>query len=336
MSVKILVVEDEFAIGTVIAQQIQQLGYVVDEIVASGEQAIKSCEHHHPDLVLMDIQLNGKIDGIEAARKIAEYEIPVVFLTSHVDSKTLDRAKTTLPNGYLLKPVCLEDLKITLEVALYKHQNEKKLKRREQWLESILEKFQDGVITTDTAGSITYFNPSAERLTGWSAKKALGLSCQKVLNFEENGFAVDTFNLINELLGEAPENGVNRDQIQIISKQKKMFPIDLHVTLLKDEQGGIKGNVITIRDRSNRHTIASDAEDPRQSLIHSLTKRQKEILTYIARGYSTKEIGSMLFISPRTVEFHRQNMMKTLGVHDVVALVQVAILHKIHGTFQKN
>ncbi|MEW6492882.1 MAG: response regulator, partial [Cyanobacteriota bacterium] len=103
--ITVLVVEDEWVTARDIKTSLEKLDYVVLAILATGEEAIQKAIELQPDLVLMDIILQGKIDGIEAAEQIqALCNIPVVFLTAYSDSETLQRASITHPFGYLVKP----------------------------------------------------------------------------------------------------------------------------------------------------------------------------------------------------------------------------------------
>ena len=130
MSAKILVVEDEAIIAEDIALRLEKMGYEVVDIVASGEEAIAAAAIHEPDLVLMDIMLQGLMDGIMAADKIREtLEIPVVYLTAYADENTLKRAKVTQPLGYILKPFRETELWVTIEIALSRHQAELEVKK---------------------------------------------------------------------------------------------------------------------------------------------------------------------------------------------------------------
>src|SRR5659263_616717 len=102
---QILVVEDEVITGMAIKKMLQNLGYNVPVVVTSGEEAIKKVKENNPDLMLMDINLNSEMDGIEAAAQIHSfYDIPVIYLTAYADNKTLERAKITEPYTYLIKP----------------------------------------------------------------------------------------------------------------------------------------------------------------------------------------------------------------------------------------
>jgi CheY-like chemotaxis protein len=119
---KILVVEDENIVALEIKKRLQHLGYTVAGVAATGEDAVRKAEGILPDLVLMDIMLKGEIDGIDAASEIRRrLNIPVIYLTAYSDGETLERAKLTEPYGYILKPFEEDDLRTTIEIALYRH-----------------------------------------------------------------------------------------------------------------------------------------------------------------------------------------------------------------------
>ena len=128
---RVLVVEDESIVARALPARLETLGYAVVGVVASGEEAIEQAGELSPDLVLMDIRLHGAMDGIEAAGQIQEgCDIPVVYVTAHADQATLDRAALTGPYGYLLKPAEEGALHAAIEIAVYKHGTERRLKER--------------------------------------------------------------------------------------------------------------------------------------------------------------------------------------------------------------
>ena len=132
---KILVVEDESIVAMDIQSRLQRLGYEVPEVAASGEDALELATEIHPDLVLMDIMLQGDMDGVETAKILYErFGIPAIFLTAYSSESTVQEAMTAHPFGYILKPFNSQDLHRTIEIALYKHQTEKKLREREETL----------------------------------------------------------------------------------------------------------------------------------------------------------------------------------------------------------
>jgi signal transduction histidine kinase len=132
---RILVVEDEGIVALDIQSKLRAMGYDVPQIVSSARDAVESAQTLQPDLVLMDIQLEGDVDGVAAAERITrELQIPVVYLTAYSDRATLERAKIAHPMGYLLKPFEERDLYTTVEIALHKHVVEKEKARLEERL----------------------------------------------------------------------------------------------------------------------------------------------------------------------------------------------------------
>jgi putative two-component system response regulator len=126
---RIMIVEDERIIAGYIKRILQDMGYAVSKVVSSGEEAIKKAQEDNPDLVLMDIILQGEMDGIEAASQIrSRFNIPVLYLTAYTNKKMLERAKITEPFGYIVKPFQERELHSNIEMALYKHKTERKLK----------------------------------------------------------------------------------------------------------------------------------------------------------------------------------------------------------------
>ncbi len=122
---KVLVVEDEAIVAADICDSLRNLGYNVCAVATSGLQAVEKTAESKPELVLMDIKLKGEMDGIAAATAIRQqYDIPVVYLTAHGDEGTLERAKNTSPAGYVLKPFAEMELRIALELALFRYRKE--------------------------------------------------------------------------------------------------------------------------------------------------------------------------------------------------------------------
>ena len=181
-SKRILVVEDERLIAHNLKKILEQTGYEVPASVAYAEEAVELAANGGLDLVLMDVRLKGKMDGIEAAEIIVgRYHIPVVFLTSYTDEANLKRAAATHSYGYLLKPFQAKPLQIAIEMALSKHEMEKQLQEREQWLDATLGSIADGVLATDQEQKVLFVNRAAERLTGWSREEAEGRDLDAVL-----------------------------------------------------------------------------------------------------------------------------------------------------------
>jgi len=176
---RILVVEDERIVADDVRMSLERLGYEVSGTAVSGEEAIKKAKKFRPDLVLMDIVLEGEMDGIEATSVIrSSFNIPVVYLTAYADEKTLERAKITEPYGYILKPFDDRDLRTIIEIALYKHKMGNVLKESEERYRSLVDSVHDAIYILASDG-FQYVNPAFERLTGRKKKEI----CSKQFNF---------------------------------------------------------------------------------------------------------------------------------------------------------
>lgn len=164
----ILVVEDEALIAHSIDYLLRKLGYAVVGICNNAQETINAVLSQRPDLVLMDINLNSDKDGIQIAEEIQtlEYQPPVIFLTAYADADTVSRAKLMQPFGYIVKPFQERELSICIEMALYKHQTERRLRQQELKFETTLRSIGMPVITTGVAGKIEFSNYLAQRLLG--------------------------------------------------------------------------------------------------------------------------------------------------------------------------
>jgi two-component system, cell cycle sensor histidine kinase and response regulator CckA len=178
----VLIVEDERIVARDLQQTLCGMGYDAYAIASSAEEAIACAADRCPDVTLMDIRIEGDIDGVQTAELLQErFDVPVVFLTAHSDDATLDRAKRVKPHGYLIKPVRTAELRSALEVCLYRHEIERRLRERERWHSKTLESIADAVVTVDLSGRISFMNPVAEKLTGMSALEAIGRPVREVV-----------------------------------------------------------------------------------------------------------------------------------------------------------
>jgi PAS domain S-box-containing protein len=175
----ILVVEDEALIAASLVQTLSSIGYTVHKPVATGEDAIRSVKTRKPDLVLMDIELVGAMDGIETAEKIqAIADIPLVYLTAYTDDKRLAKARQTEPYGYIVKPAHNRELRATIEMALYKHALDRKLKESEERYRILTDAAHDVIYTLSPQGVVTYINSNGVALFGMPPEKIVGSSIE--------------------------------------------------------------------------------------------------------------------------------------------------------------
>ena len=171
----ILIVEDEVIVASDLAIRLTQLGYEVVGTTPNGQEAIALAEKHRPSLVLMDIRLQGEMDGITTAQEIrTRFRLPVVYLTAYAESSTLERAKVTEPSGYILKPFEDRELATIVEIALYRHKIERQLQESEERFRTLTALSPVGIYLADTQGLCQYVNPRWCEMAGLSLEEALG------------------------------------------------------------------------------------------------------------------------------------------------------------------
>ncbi|MFO1193335.1 MAG: PAS domain S-box protein [Rhodoferax sp.] len=164
---RILVVEDEAIVARDLQLQLASLGYEPIAHAKRGEDAVQLAAELRPDLVLMDIQLAGAMNGIDAAARIRRHHaIPVVFLTAYAEDGTLEQAKLAEPFGYVLKPYAERELRIVLEIALYKHRMDSALRDSEDRYRSLVNNLQSGVVLLGARGEVLLANDRATELLG--------------------------------------------------------------------------------------------------------------------------------------------------------------------------
>ena len=167
--VKILLAEDESIAARYLKQSLTRMGYEITGMVQSGEEVIEKVIENTPDLILMDISLSGKVDGISAVKQLhSRFDIPVIYITANTDSEVFKRAKLTDPYAYLIKPYELNQLQNAIEIALFKHDFEKQLKESESRYRTIFEVSDNAMMLIDENSTITMVNEQFENLTGCS------------------------------------------------------------------------------------------------------------------------------------------------------------------------
>lgn len=164
---RILLAEDEQISADYLLQSLGHMGYEITNIVQTGEEVIDKVKQDHPDLILMDITLGGEIDGISAAQSIHDQtNIPIIYLTAHTNDDLFERAKLTEPYAYLIKPYELYQLHHAIELALFKHSFEERLKESENRYRTIFEASDNAMMIVAMDGAITMVNEEFEYMTG--------------------------------------------------------------------------------------------------------------------------------------------------------------------------
>jgi two-component system sensor histidine kinase/response regulator len=262
---RILVVEDDFVVSRDLQQQLARLGHVVVGATARGEDAVVLARDVGPDLVLMDVRLAGALDGIDAAQQIRQgSQVPVIYLTAYADDQTLRRAAVTEPFGYLLKPFEDSQLRTAIELALYKHGAERRLRESERRYAITLSSIGDAVIATDDRLRITFVNAVAEALTGWAVADAMGRPLGEVVRIvheQTGGFVEDAAARVLRL--GAAAGAAASVHGALVARDGRRVAIDDVGAPIVDERGHITGVVLVFRDMTQRRR-AEEAEALRE------------------------------------------------------------------------
>lgn len=285
----VLVVEDEGIIAWNIENILTRFGYSVVGVAASGTEAIEKVGETNPDVVLMDIRLQGEMDGIEAAEQIhVRFNVPVIYLTAHANDHIIERAKATQPFGYIIKPFQEKELNATIELALYKFRIERDLQTEKDWFSKVLKNMGDSVIVTDEKGTVTFMNPFAEALTGWERDEAFGKDVREVLKLEHTEA---TDNQENPILRAIERGTIVRlaDQWILRSKQGMETPISDSAAPIRDENGNITGVVAIFQDITERKHAEKIIQQQieRERLIGLITQRIRQSLDVREVLYTT-------------------------------------------------
>jgi PAS domain S-box-containing protein len=258
----ILIVEDEAIVALDLKQGLQDLGYEVTGIAASAEQALRAFDERPPQLVLMDVRLQGAMDGIATAEAIrARRPVPLIFLTSHSDDETVQRAARTAPYGYLTKPYQIRELRAGIEVALTKSRMERQLREADRWFAHTLQCVTDGVVVTDLDANVRFLNPAAEALTGWSLEDAVGRGVGEVVRLRAGSAGEDDAAVaaaqVSDVLREGRPAPVAHARV-LLHRTGEERIVDETIGPVDDDEGRRLGAVLVLRDAARR--VAREAQ----------------------------------------------------------------------------
>jgi PAS domain S-box-containing protein len=271
---KILVVEDEVIIAEHLGKSLRQLGYEPLLGATSARQAIDMTEKQNPDLVLMDIVLEGDVDGIEAAERIySRHGIPIVYLTGHGDSATLSRAKLTEPFGHLLKPIRRGALRTTIEVALYKGRMEQKLRASEAKYRELAELLPQLVYELDEKSDFTFINRNGLELLGYITQDVdEGLSFLHSVKECDHGHA-----LVNQKRILSGERMVETE-LTAVRKDGSEFPIVAYDNPIVSggKIVGIRGVAVDLTERRKLERAQQEAHAQLEKRVAERTAELRE------------------------------------------------------------
>lgn len=250
MKASVLIVEDERLVARELQLRLQDHGYRVTAKVASADAALAAVGAQVPDIVLMDIRLEGDRDGIAAAEALQQrHDVPVLFLSAHSDDATVARAART-GAGYLIKPPKERELVVAIEVALHKHETARQLRIREKWFATMLRSIGDAVISTDPDGRVAFMNPVAERLTGWSSGEARGLPAATVVTLVRGPDGGEA-----SIVAALGQRETARGHGTLVDRQGRARDVVDSAAPIVDETGALLGGVMVLRDVTEQRAL---------------------------------------------------------------------------------
>lgn len=288
---RILLVEDEAITAMRIKSSLENMGYAVTSTVFSGEEALAHIEEDRPDLVLMDIVLDGQMDGIETAMEIrSRFKIPVVYLTAHSKESMLKRIKTTEPFGYIIKPFDEGELRAVVEIAFYKHETEQSLKKHKEQLEAAVKSR-----TAELESAVKRLQTAEKDLRSYARE------------LEES-------NTTLKVLLKQRESDERQFQDNMLANIKHL--IMPYIEKLRSGSTSTEERSWLDIIESNLNEIVSPFSARLSVLYLDLTPREIMIADLIKDGKQDKEIGTLLNISLDTVKAHRKNIRRKLGIYN--------------------
>lgn len=279
---RLMVVEDDAIIALRLKELLTSMGYEVAGTAGSGEEAVRLASRLKPDLVLMDIKMPGRLDGVDAAERIGKnLDIPVIFLTAYANEALINRALEVEPSGYVLKPIRKWEISTAIEVALHKKDTERRLRKGRHELEEEVNK-----------GTVELMKANEELQAKSHRLEELNTALRVLLESKE---------VIGGEIEHKVQRNVNKLVLPFLERLKKQG---------LDEKQRACVNIL----ESNLRDIISRFSSTLSSRYLTLTPAEMEIANLIKEGKSTKAIAGLLGVSTRTVETHRKNIRKKMDL----------------------
>ena len=280
---EILVVEDEALVAEDLEMVVTDLGYEVVGRAASADEAVKKAVKLEPDLILMDIVLKGQKTGIDASYEIkAKMDIPILFLTAYTNIELIDKAKSTEPYAYLVKPFRGKQLLAAIEMALYKSQIEKRLKASEGKLNAMLQSIGDHMSMMDKDLNILWANETAKKIFG---NDITGRKCYEVYHHRKE--PCEPYPCLT--LKAFQDGKIHEHDTQVIAKDGELMYFHCTANVaLRDEKGAPIGVIEISSDITERKRAEENLKQltlTLQAHVEKLEESKKEI----TKAYSLRE-----------------------------------------------
>lgn len=252
-----------------------RLGYHVVGVAARADEAVRLTGNTCPDLVLMDIVLQGPENGIAAAAEIRRrWSTPIVFLTANASDDLIDQARTVDPLGYIEKPFSRTELNAMVAVALRQNRTARDLFAENDWLTTLLASLTEGVIATDVDAAVRFLNPVAERLTGWTLAEAMGRQIEEVYPLlTPEGQTIEVCQLRRALATKAP---VARERFLLVNRTGRRLFVEDAAAPISNADRSIGGAVTIFLDVTERLI----AEQERERLLAEFSRSNQELARF--------------------------------------------------------
>jgi len=272
----IVIVEDEGIVALQIKKLLEQKRFIVDALFSSGEELLEALGSLSPDLILMDIKLQGSLDGIETARMVRELKpAPIIYLTAYSEGKTVERAKLTEPYGFILKPLNANELFIAIAVALHKYTIDREKDLLVQELKKAHETLEEKV--RSRTAELTDANTALRVLLDQRAEDRKNLEETILFNIKS---------LVLPRIDALRQSGLTAKQTELLSAAQ-----------------------------SHLLEITSGFSTRLSSKCVGLTQKELEVAVLVKNGRSTKDIMEILGVSKTTIDSHRNSIRAKLGLN---------------------
>ncbi len=292
---KIMVVEDERLVAEDIKNTLEDIGYSVVGPMDNGKEAIQKAGEEKPDLVLMDIVLKEEMDGVEAAEKIkSKFDIPVIYLTAYSDDKKLKRAKVTQPFAYIIKPFRRREIHSNIEMALYKHEMEEEIKRKEEKYRAIFRNSGTAMVIIEKDKTISLANEKFADLIGYPREEIEGeMKWHKFVVKEDRNMMEEFHEKRREPSEDVPKNY----KIKVVNRFGDVREVLMEVGMIPDSEKSIASG-IDVTDYNKTFGALRES----QEAFRTLFENSEESIVLIDEDKSIKDINSTFCESLNWVE----------------------------------
>ncbi len=307
-SKRLLIVEDERIVAMDLRKRLEKMGHTVVGNVANGNDALRLATEHLPDMVLMDIRIEGDKDGIETAEIIRRnLHIPHIFLTAHSDQATIERAKHTDPDGYILKPFTDRDIALNIEIANQRSIFRNELRLSELKFKSLIQNSSDVIFQIDESGNILFVSPAITRILGYSSDSLTGKSISEIVVKEDlpvvvsmlrnNGFREALLGIDSSLISQLNDSNtpIFRSEVRLKHKENGFVFTDILASKIDINELPVSV-VLTARDITERKRFETELMQAKVK-AEEMNRLKSVFLSNISHELRTPLTGILGFAS---------------------------------------